>query len=194
MPIYEYRCQQCGRKQSIFWRSLSAVNEAGAKCERCGSNSLTRVMSKVRVVRAGSRNDAGAGPNDDAMMAEMANLDENDPRALGSFMRKMAAESGEDMGPEFDEVVGRLEKGEDPERIEKDMGDLFGGDEGAGMGGMGGMGDYDDPYGAPPENPTAKADQEAEAKDKKATEKRKTVAMKDKPKGKKTPAKKKGRK
>lgn len=190
MPIYEYRCQQCGRKQSIFWRSLSAVNETSTKCERCGSKQLTRLMSKVRVVRAGSRNDNSdsAGPSDDVMMDEMSNLDENDPRALGRFMRKMAAESGEDMGPEFDEVVSRLEKGEDPERIEKDMGDLFGGDESAGLGGMG---DYDDPYGAPPKDPTAQADKEAEAKDKKVTEKRKTVAMKDKPKAKRKPASKK---
>ena len=180
MPIYEYRCQQCGRKQSIFWRSLSAVNEANAQCNRCGSNQLTRLVSRVRVVRAGSRDDTSAG--DDDMLNDMSNLDENDPRALGQFMRKMAAESGEDMGPEFDEVVGRLEKGEDPERIEKDMGDLFGGDEVAGMGGM------DDPYGAPAEDPSTKANQEAEAKDKKATEKRKMVALKGKPKTKKKPA------
>jgi putative FmdB family regulatory protein len=185
MPIYEYRCQQCGRKQSIFWRSLSAVNEAGARCERCGSNRLTRLMSKVRVVRAGSSEPAGG--NDDAMLDEMSNIDENDPRALGRFMRKMAAESGEDMGPEFAEVVGRLEKGEDPERIEKDMGDVLGGDEMAGMGGM------DDPYGTPAEAQSAKADKEAESKDKKATEKRKTVAMKQKPK-RKPASKKKGRK
>ena len=177
MPIYEYRCRQCGRKQSIFWRSLSAVNEANAQCERCGSKQLTRLMSRVRVVRGGG-NGENAGVNDDAMLDEMSNLDENDPRALGRFMRKMAAESGEDMGAEFDEVVGRLEKGEDPERIERDMGDVFGGDEG----GMAGMSDMNDPYGAPPEDPTAKADNEAEAKDKKATEKRKTVAMKNKPK------------
>lgn len=187
MPIYEYRCRQCGRKQSIFWRSLSAVNEANAQCQRCGSHELTRLMSKVRVVRGGNSESAGAGANDDAMLNEMSNLDENDPRALGHFMRKMAAESGEDMGAEFEEVVGRLEKGEDPERIEKDMGDVFGGDESAGMGGMGGM---DDPYGAPPEDPSAKANQEAEAKDKKVTEKRKTVAMKGKKK--KPVAKKKG--
>jgi hypothetical protein len=38
-------------------------------------------------------------------------------------MRKMAAESGEEMDPEFDEVIGRLEAGEDPESIEASMPD-----------------------------------------------------------------------
>jgi len=51
-------------------------------------------------------------------------LDENDPKSLARFMRKMADETGEDLGPEFEEVVGRLEAGEDPESIESSMPDL----------------------------------------------------------------------
>jgi hypothetical protein len=62
-------------------------------------------------------------------------LNENDPRSLGRMMRRMADETGEDLGPEFGEVVSRLEKGEDPEAIEKSMPELaeMGGDDG-GMG------------------------------------------------------------
>lgn len=173
MPIYEYRCQDCGRKVSIFWRSLSAVDERDARCDRCGSRRLIRLVSRVRVMRGAGSGDFDAEGGDDALMDEMAGLDENDPRALGRFMRRMAQESGEDMGPEFDEVVTRLERGEDPEQIEKSMEDLFGDD----AGGTANLG-MDDDYGAPPEDPTVKADKEAEAQDRKATEKRRTVAMK----------------
>jgi hypothetical protein len=42
-------------------------------------------------------------------------------------MRQMSSEVGEDLGPEFDEVVGRLEAGEDPESIEQSMPDMLGG-------------------------------------------------------------------
>ncbi len=45
------------------------------------------------------------------------------------MMRDMSRELGEDMGPEFDEVVDRLEKGQSPEEIERDLPDL-GADEG----------------------------------------------------------------
>ncbi|BCX03126.1 MAG: hypothetical protein KatS3mg053_1064 [Candidatus Roseilinea sp.] len=177
MPIYEYRCQDCGRKVSIFWRSLSAVDEKSARCERCGSHRLVRLASHVRVVRGAGSGDTGASNGgDDALLDEMASLDENDPRALGRFMRKMAQESGEDLGPEFDEVVTRLERGEDPEQIEKSMGDLFGDD-------MGGPADDDYGYGAPAEDPTAKAEKEAEEQDRKATEKRRTVPLQAKGKG-----------
>jgi hypothetical protein len=54
----------------------------------------------------------------------MAGVDEDDPRSLGRFMRKMSSEMGEDMGDEFNEVVDRLESGESPESIEETMPDL----------------------------------------------------------------------
>jgi putative FmdB family regulatory protein len=170
MPIYEYRCLDCGRKVSIFWRSLSAVDEKKARCEHCSSRRLVRLVSRVRVVRGSSDELDSSGDMDDALLDEMANLDENDPRALGRFMRKMAEQSGEDLGPEFEEVVGRLEKGEDPEEIEKRMGDIFG-DE---------MGGPDDDLAGPSEDQTTKAEKEAEEQDKKATAKRRTVAMQSK--------------
>ncbi|NHZ71688.1 MAG: zinc ribbon domain-containing protein, partial [Aquificales bacterium] len=67
----------------------------------------------------------------DAMMDDsaLAGLDEDDPRAIGKFMRKMSSEMGEDMGDEFNEVVDRLEKGESPDAIEQSMPDLGAGDE-----------------------------------------------------------------
>lgn len=61
------------------------------------------------------------------MDADLSGLDENDPRSLGKFMRKMGREMGEDMGDEFNEVVDRLEKGESPESIEQSMPDLAAG-------------------------------------------------------------------
>lgn len=49
---------------------------------------------------------------------------ENDPQAMGRMMRKMGREMGEDLPAEFDEVVGRLESGQSPEEIEKEVPDL----------------------------------------------------------------------
>jgi Flp pilus assembly protein TadB len=54
----------------------------------------------------------------------MAGLDEDDPRSLGKFMRKMSREMGEDLGDDFGEVVDRLESGESPESIERSMPEL----------------------------------------------------------------------
>ncbi len=119
MPIYEYRCLNCKKRVSVFFRSMSAVDHSQARCPLCGGANLARLVSRVRALRSEeSRLDSLA---DDAMMS---GLDENDPKSMGRWMRKMAAEAGEEMPPEFDEVVGRLEAGESPESIEKSMPEL----------------------------------------------------------------------
>ncbi|MGD2146099.1 MAG: zinc ribbon domain-containing protein [Anaerolineae bacterium] len=121
MPIYEYFCHECERRVSIFWRTFTKAQEGTPACPRCEGSNLTRLVSRVRLVRSeDSRLDDLADPS------SMPDFDENDPKSLGRWMRKMSAEVGEDLGPEFDEVVGRLEAGESPEDIESSMPELMG--------------------------------------------------------------------
>ena len=121
MPIYEYRCQDCRRRVSIFWRSFSDAEEGTPVCPRCGGANLTRLISRVRMVRSAESRLEGMSD-----FGDLPDLDENDPKSLGRWMRTMSSEVGEDMGPEFDEVVGRLEAGESPESIEQSMPELLG--------------------------------------------------------------------
>ena len=124
MPIYEYYCQDCRRKVSLLWRSFADAQSREALCPRCGGTHLDRRVSRVAIVRS------EASQMDDLDgMGDLDGLDENDPRSLARFMRKMADETGEDLGAEFDEVIGRLEAGEDPDSIERSMPDLGGGDD-----------------------------------------------------------------
>ncbi len=116
MPIYEYTCHDCRRRVSLLWRSFEDAQTRTPVCPRCGGQRLTRLISRVAVLRSeDSRLDDLADP------AGMGDLDENDPKSLARFMRKMANETGEDLGAEFEEVVGRLEAGEDPDEIERSM-------------------------------------------------------------------------
>ncbi len=124
MPIYEYRCQKCRRRFSVFWRSFSAIEEGVVTCKYCQSTDVRRLVSRVRVARS-----------EDSRLEDMADpsawgdFDENDPKSMGRFMRKMVNEMGDeagDLGPEFDEVIDRLEAGQDPEQIEKEIPDLAG--------------------------------------------------------------------
>ncbi|PWH15782.1 MAG: FmdB family transcriptional regulator [Ardenticatenia bacterium] len=126
MPIYEYRCHQCRRRISIWWRTFSEAEQGTARCPRCGSENLSRMVSRVRLLRSEeSRLDDLSDPS------QFGDLDENDPRSLGRWMRRMSQEIGEDLGPEFDEVVDRLEAGQSPEEIEKALPDLAGPESGA---------------------------------------------------------------
>ena len=111
MPIYEYRCHGCGRRVSLFQRSIQS--EAAALCPRCGSHDLTRLISRVAVVRSEESRLDGLASD-----AGLADLDERDPRSLARWARRMGHEMGEELGPEFDEVVERLEAGEMPDEEE----------------------------------------------------------------------------
>ncbi len=136
MPIYEYRCPDCKRRVSVFFRSFSDVGTSTPKCPNCGGEHLSRLVSRVSTVKSEeSRMESLADPS------SFGDVDENDPKSMARFMRKMGDQmGGEDLGPEFNEMVDRLEAGENPEDIEKSMPGLGG--EGAGdMGDMGGMGD-----------------------------------------------------
>jgi putative FmdB family regulatory protein len=128
MPIYEYRCLDCRKRASVF-QSYEDYGRGAVTCPHCGSANLKRLISRVRVMRSeDSRLDSLADPDD------WGDIDENDPRSVARAMRRMGDEMGEELPGEFDEVVDRLESGEDPESIEQDMPDL-GGDGGAAGGG-----------------------------------------------------------
>jgi hypothetical protein len=98
---------------------------------------MHRLISRFASLKSEeSRMDALTDPD------HLPGFDESDPRAMASWMRKMSRETGEDMGPEFNEVLDRLERGEDPDKIEEEMGDLL--DEGSDdSGGFSGGGGYD---------------------------------------------------
>lgn len=118
MPTYEYRCQDCGRIVGIY-QSYEEYGSVTVECPRCGSEQLQRVFRPPRLARSEeSRLEDLSDPS------QWGDIDEDDPKSLARMMRKMGDELGEEMPPEFDEVVGRLEAGEDPEEIEQSMPEL----------------------------------------------------------------------
>ena len=117
MPVYEYKCLTCSCRTNVRM-SYKEYDGAKPQCPECNNNSLQRIISRVRVARSDdSRLDALSDPSN------LGGVDENDPKSVGRFMRRMGHELGEEMGPEFDEMVGRLESGEDPESIGADLPD-----------------------------------------------------------------------
>ncbi|MCB0252439.1 MAG: zinc ribbon domain-containing protein [Anaerolineae bacterium] len=121
MPIYEYRCADCRRRVSVWWRTFSDAETGEPVCPRCGGTQLSRLVSRVAVLRSEeSRLDDMADPS------AFGDLDEDDPRSIGRWMRRMSAETGEPLDGEFSEVIDRLESGESPESIERSMPDLGG--------------------------------------------------------------------
>ena len=156
MPIYEYACPKC----RVIFNFLSKRTNPDRLpvCPKCGNKKMTKQMSRFAMSRglkeppAKSESESGEPPMPDfddprmerAMMEmerDMEHLDENNPKHMAHMMRKM-----KDLMPpgsvpkELEVAIKRLEAGEDPEKIEEDMGDVLGDfmggtEEEGGMGG-----------------------------------------------------------
>ncbi len=114
MPIYEYVCLNCGRKFTLF--KLNIVEKDEDKCPHCGSTRIRKLVSRVKFLMSEDEKiERLADPSN------WSDLDENDPKSIARFMKKMGNELGEDLGPEFEEVVDRLEAGESLEEVEKSL-------------------------------------------------------------------------
>jgi hypothetical protein len=170
MPIYEYYCPENNKIYSFYAKTL-AQGQTTPPCPDNPAYHLRKIISPFAVSgrkrqAAGPEGEGsgpgpggapGGDPGEDARMeaamsameGEFANVDENDPRAMGRMMRRMAELTGEKLDGQMDEVVRKLEEGADPDKLESEMGDAFGGPEG---------GDPDDPYGAGPADAKPAAD------------------------------------
>jgi putative FmdB family regulatory protein len=118
MPIYEYRCKDC-RKKSAFL-TLSVKAKLDPKCRHCGSQNLEKLVSRVAIFRSEeSRLENMADPS------KLGGLDENDPKSVARWMKKMGKEMGEDLGDDFDQEIEQAT--EEAERA-KESGEDEGGD------------------------------------------------------------------
>lgn len=109
MPIYEYECHDCRRRVSLLVRTPSSVSHP--RCPGCGGQSLSRLMSRFATVKSEEdRLESLADPG------KLGDFDEDDPRSVGRFMKRMGRELGEDLGEDFDAAMDEaVEEAEAPE-------------------------------------------------------------------------------
>jgi putative FmdB family regulatory protein len=144
MPMYEFLCEDCNRVFNFLARTPEAAKRKPA-CPKCGGRRMSKLFSLFAAGRkTGERSQepessapGAAGdrsPADEARMErtmtelarDMESIDENNPRQVAAVMRRLSDASGENLEPEMDEMIRRLEAGEDPEKVEEEMGDAFG--------------------------------------------------------------------
>jgi len=141
MPIYEFYCTPC---HTVFnFLSKRIDTEGRPACPKCGgltsrkpsTFAMSRNLKEAPPVGAG---DAGPGADPfggmdesalesamESLASEADSIDENDPRQAANVMRRLFDATGMPMGGSIEEALKRMESGEDPEKIEEDMGDLL---------------------------------------------------------------------
>ncbi len=134
MPIYEYYCPDNHTVYQFFAKTLAQ----GRTIPKCPDNPKFKMQKAVSAfaVTSGGKSEGKDQPAADvdtaedarmeAAMSEMerefSSVDENDPKAMGRMMRRMAEMTGEKIDGEMEEVVRKLEEGADPESLDESLG------------------------------------------------------------------------
>lgn len=136
MPIYEFYCEPCNTIFNFFSRAVNTTKKP--VCPRCRKRRLTRRMSAFAVTGK-AKEDGGMEdlPFDESRMekamqtlaGEAESISEDDPRQAANLMRKLTDMTGLELGPGMTEALRRMERGEDPDQIEAEMGDLLEGED-----------------------------------------------------------------
>jgi putative FmdB family regulatory protein len=135
MPIYEFYCKKCNTVYKFYSRTIDTSTVP--KCPRCKRVRLERIFSSFATLsKRESEESADAGmPDIDESKIERAmamleketrGMDENDPTQAADLMRKLTDAAGISLGEGMEEALSRMEKGEDPDKIEEELGDLLG--------------------------------------------------------------------
>ena len=132
MPIYEFYCADCHRVFNFLSRAVDTTKRPA--CPRCGRPELPRRPSLFAISRGlkEAAKSEGSGDADESRLekameslaGEMAGLNEEDPRQSVRLMRKLYQAAGMPMGAGMEEALRRMESGEDPEKVEQEMGDV----------------------------------------------------------------------
>lgn len=152
MPIYEFYCPHCHRVLHFLSRVVNT--EKTPSCPHCHRADLVRRASAFAISKGrkeeprpetppgAAMDEARLGQAMEALAGDMESLDENDPRQGAHLMRKLFAATGLPVQGGMEEALRRMEAGEDPEKIEEEMGDILQEDPLGGLlGGEGGEGD-----------------------------------------------------
>ena len=137
MPIYEFFCPDCN---TIFNFFSSRINtDKRPDCPKCGRKELYKQMSTFATIGKAKEEDGAdplAGLDESKMeqafeglMRDAEGLNEDDPRQMANLMRKFSEKTGISLGDQMEEALSRMEAGEDPDRIEQEMGDLLDSDD-----------------------------------------------------------------
>ena len=136
MPIYEFYCEDCNVIFNFFSRRVNTSKVPD--CPKCGKKELSKQISTFATIgKAREDSEDMFGGLDESkmerafesLMGEAEHINEDDPRQMASLMRKFTSQTGVHLGDSMEEAISRMEAGEDPEQVEKEMGDLLNEDD-----------------------------------------------------------------
>ena len=112
MPIYEYRCRQCGKVSSFFTRSISASLETS--CTHCQSKDMQRRMSSFALGKT-----TQSVHEQHPYSSSMSSPDYySDPRNIGRHVEESFQRYGMDMPASVRDTIDAAREGDLPKGMD----------------------------------------------------------------------------
>ena len=135
MPIYEFYCEKCNTLFNFFSCHINTTKQPN--CPKCDQILQRQISTFATIGKAKETDDDFPLDIDESKMesvlsglaSEAENINEDDPRQAADLMRKLTDMTGLELGDGINEALSRMEKGEDPETVEAEMGDLLEGED-----------------------------------------------------------------
>lgn len=112
MPIYEFLCNSCQNKTSLFVKSIS--EPFSPACSACGSKDLTRLISSFTYRRSLKSIHEQSGEPDKPRADYY-----QDPRNIGRWTEKRFKELGVEMPSQVQEMIEAAREGELPHSVKE---------------------------------------------------------------------------
>ncbi|MEE4135052.1 MAG: zinc ribbon domain-containing protein [Desulforhopalus sp.] len=135
MPIYEFYCDSCNVVFNFFSARVNTTKVPS--CPKCGAELARQISRFATIGKAKEEGDDPFAGLDEAkmekafasLMQEAERVNEEDPQQMAALMRRFTSQTGIRLGESMEEAIARMEAGEDPEQVEKEMGDLLDGED-----------------------------------------------------------------
>jgi putative FmdB family regulatory protein len=112
MPVYDYRCNHCGRQAALFYKSYKDYDRATHTCPHCGSTDMTRLISRVAIAKPG-KDYANMTSNEMLSVLEGGNTGE-----VGQMMRDLGQDESA-LAQTYNEVTQQIAKPDPPPATSK---------------------------------------------------------------------------
>ena len=131
MPIYEFYCEKCNTLFNFFSCHINTTKQPN--CPKCDQILQRQISTFATIGKAKETDDDFPLDIDESKMesvlsglaSEAENINEDDPRQMANLMRKFSDQTGLSLGDGMEEALARMEAGEDPDKIEQEMGDVL---------------------------------------------------------------------
>ncbi len=112
MPIYEYRCQACGKLSSFFVRSIGS--DVNAVCGHCQSADMERLMSSFAMGKTVSAVHEAFPSGSERRSPEYY----QDPRNIGRGVESTFAKHGMEIPQSVRDNIDAARSGETPKGLD----------------------------------------------------------------------------